>query len=186
MPINLETLIVGGMGGFASALLTQVISIIRDGKKDHKDVVYSALRIAVALERYAFLCHDHIMGVEGDLDRHQEAQEYNIPDMDDYPSDIDWRKIDIELSNEAMSFKNKVEITKSKILFAIMYENNNYMSVEEAAIVGVSAYAIAFRIRDRYGLPRLDEMEKEVSDMQNRNEYILKRRHNIEMAAMET
>lgn len=47
------------------------------------------------------------------------------------------------------------------------------------------AYSIAYRLREKYKLPKLEETEKEMLDLQRRNEYVLKRRHNIEIANAE-
>lgn len=130
MQFNWEALLVGGMGGVVSVMLTQLISIIRDRFTSRRNTLYGALRVAIVLERYAHACHSHIMTTEGDLDAGAEGKSYNIPDIDKYPEDVEWKYINTELANDALSVVNEISKTQSKLLFEIKYNNNKYQSIE--------------------------------------------------------
>lgn len=181
MQFTWETFVVSSLGGVVAALLTQLITFLRDNDKIRRDRAYSALRVALVLERYASACHSHIMVVQGDFEKGKRDGNYIIPSIDAYPDGIDWRHIDIKISDDALSIPHKIENIRSKNYFESIYENNDYGSEVDSAFIGVDAYAIACRLREKYGLPKNENEQPHIVEMRKQNALILKRRQEFAM-----
>lgn len=147
-----------------SALVTQVISWIRDLQKEKisskREAKYLALRVAVVLESFSIECAKIIT----DNHRYEGAEECSgsthscLPSPPEYPFDVDWKSLPPDLSDRVLSFVNEITLSKQDIEFMYDIDEERIVSTcsEHAGKCGYRALLIASSLRKQHDLPLFD------------------------------
>lgn len=135
-----------------AALLTQGLSSLRDWKKRKEDSGFALLYLALALESYANTCSDVISESElwDDSSEHAGSPQGNIPELPEYPANIEWKTIGIEFTTDALSFR--VDIEARRTMFTGEWEFGDEDTIVpdvrlEAARFGKEALRLAAEFR---------------------------------------
>jgi hypothetical protein len=149
--------------GFVTSALNHFAGSYLEGRKERRSVRrdsrYLAIRLAVILERFAIDCADIIaennsfLTPNGFLGR----RDSQLPTLQEYPSDIDWRSFEPELSVRIFSLPNEVSVSQGVISFADRLaggpDGSPSDTTNQAGLCGHRALHIANDLRERYQLP---------------------------------
>ncbi|SRR6266851_6809190 len=150
--------------GVITALLNNLLGWLRDWKKDHtstkRDPRYSAMRIAVILEKFAIECANVIS--DNDLykkaEGHAGAAHGTLPPLREFPADTDWKALDPALSARTLSLPNELSLADGTIKFWWDIEPGDqgillHACDLQAGKCGYIAWQLAADMRRGYGLP---------------------------------
>lgn len=153
--------------GVTAALFNQGITWLKDSRRDkaahQRERYYTALVLAVALERFAIDCASCVGDVRIELDELSRSglNSYDalttgaIPLLE-IPSGIDWRWIRPDLASAALALSPQVEVSNGSIRFIGSVASPDDASEEcirQAGMRGLEAWCIAEKIRPAYGIP---------------------------------
>ena len=145
--------------GATSAVLTAGRDWWKESASSRKAARYAALRIAVALEKFALECAELIEDQEIFDSSHGHAgkQHGNLPFFESYPLDIDWRVLKPDFASSALSVP--IELISASRTIAFMWEiapGESDTCTAEAARCGLRMWDLAKKMRAHYQLPPVD------------------------------
>lgn len=143
----------GILSAFATAFLSWLREIFAARFRDRNEASYLAMRIAVQLEGYAVTCFDYVISADEHFKQHSGASPKSPPEPLTYPSDANWRVLEVRLADEALSFLNEVSLARHSANFAAVFENNPFEQSREMEELGGRAWRLAVELRERYALP---------------------------------
>lgn len=153
--------------GVIAAVINQSISWIRDSRSEgatiKRDATYLAMRAAVILEQFAIMCAE-IIGdnlLYTDSDGYAGEQHGKLPELDQYPTDADWKSLDPSISARALSLPNEILLSDRTIATWEKLEPAEVLGAcnEQAGKCGYRAWLLASDLRRRYQLPGFDPTE---------------------------
>jgi hypothetical protein len=122
-------------------------------KKQSAD--FDAVRLAVALERFAYQCADRISDEQTWRDSGGNAGGafYELPSMG-FPSDVAWKNLELELVDRVLVLENDLmrseSIIKGELEHLTAPENKANEPREQAGLIGYRAHTLAQDLRARY------------------------------------
>jgi hypothetical protein len=121
--------------GIFAAIITSGLQWLREWRTErtHKarDAAYSAMRVAVILERFAIDCaniisDNHLHSSSGG---HAGSAHVELPHLIDYPADTDWKALDAFLAMRALSLRNDILLSEGVLNFHAKIERSPQISV---------------------------------------------------------
>ncbi|MGA2793937.1 MAG: hypothetical protein ABSE69_10445 [Roseiarcus sp.] len=124
-----------------------------------KDARYLAQRVAIILEKFAVHCGNSITDNElhDRSEGHAGERHLTLPAIGPFPAEADWKAIDTDLMDRALSMPNELALADQAILFwwnvvgdeeCMQTEANN-----RAGECGLRAWLLASELRRRCGIP---------------------------------
>jgi len=173
--------LVGGSSVLA-AVVTQVVSWVREWLGETKEGKFTALYIAIALEEYARTTATLL----GESETHEDSNGHagtahsNLAELPEYPQ-VNWQAFGIKRAEAAMGFRTEVDGQRSFIsgYWEFADEDEVVPEVQErAARLGLAAFALAARFRREHGLTALDQPDEwsTKNDLTRRHEKFVARR----------
>lgn len=107
--------------GVVAAVLTVGLTWLKETRSARRVRIYSAMQVAVALERFALACSKEL--ATNDLTNQQlppgeeEPIPPSFPDFPPYPSDVDWKSLPPGLMAEAIAMANDIENKRQNLSF---------------------------------------------------------------------
>lgn len=163
---NIVQLVLGT--GFVTALFNQGIGWVRDWRKDktvnNRMALYSAARLATQLESFCIVCARAIL----ESDRYTGSggrdgnEEFKIPELGDFPNDIEWKSIEPKLCAKVLTLRNIITLSHGEIHDGVYYLSpgdemeGHQVYCEQTGLRGFLAWQVAIDLRDHYGLPSFD------------------------------
>jgi len=158
--VSILTIILGS--GLFSSLVSFVLTAIRetwrDSKKAKAELAYTAAKLAVHLERFAFRCaskgseNDDYVDSKGAIG----APKVDIPRWVEYPAELDWRSMPASLAAQVLSFENERAVAQDSVRSARHSFGTDYEHTRDhCALVGWRAWTIAEKLRKAGKLPEL-------------------------------
>jgi hypothetical protein len=144
----------------------QIFVVIKDHYLASREGKFSALYAALFFEQYADLCSQRFGEKEAyDVtDRRVGADHNALPELADFPKEIDWHKVGIAMTEEAFAFRVAVNAAELSIFYH--YQNGSPEVGDRElkrclARLGLAALDVATRLRDsaKLTLPPDDEDE---------------------------
>ncbi|MBJ7415438.1 MAG: hypothetical protein JHC88_08300 [Niveispirillum sp.] len=108
------------LSAILAATLTQALIWLREfltaSKSLRADRVYTSLRIATILESFAVACAEQISASELHHDSSGAAgnKKGTLPEFPQYPSDINWKSLDADIADKALSLPMKINLSNKK------------------------------------------------------------------------
>lgn len=181
--------------GVIAAIVNQGITWFMGWKKESQANkrlrIYSALRIATLLEAFAINCRKGVADAavfsetngDGGIVRSQ------MPELEKYPQDVEWKIIDSKLCASVLSIPNEVNLCQMTIDHWLdegqfddhsgaFDEHQRFMIgtyIRETAKCGLRAWEMAKEIRKKYKLPTFDPKEISGHEMEDLKDYYLKK-----------
>lgn len=93
-----------------AACLTYGLGLFKDFLNRNRDADFAALYVALTLEDYASRCAS-VAGEIGDFwssSGNAGAQHENVPELNDFGSEIEWKALGVKLTSKALSFRVRV------------------------------------------------------------------------------
>lgn len=142
-----------------AAFLTYGLGLFKDWLNRNRDADFAALFVALSLEEYASRCASVVgdIGTFWSSSGNAGASHVNVPELESFKSDIEWKALGIKLTSKALSFRVRVAHTRE--MLSNLSEHINEEIVEEArdhsVKLGLEAIAIAetFRKTRKLGAP---------------------------------
>jgi hypothetical protein len=150
--------------GIVTALITQLLTWLRDLHKDNKTnarmASFSALRLAVELEAFSIACADAISDthLSESSEGHAGCAHTKIPKLSVFPEDIDWRTLDPSISAKVLTIRNEITTAQQKIDFwyEIDFDCVPNACLDQLGLLGYRAWMLAVELRKRHNIPLLD------------------------------
>lgn len=117
-----------------------------------REAKFSALYAALFFEEYAVAC-SHCMGEIDDSissGGHAGIDHQDLPDLPDWPKEIDWRQVGIRQTERAFGFRVQLEAAARKIAYLYDFDPPDGGAIElrdQLTARGLEALAIAADIR---------------------------------------
>ena len=151
--------------GLISAAWTTFWTFLTDHWKGAREGKATALRAAIALERYAIASFPvAYMGQDYYRERGQPWLN-EIYDTLDLPGDAEWKQVEPHLTDEALSFRNLVALAQIRGGHAKYFEGNPYQIDEETLNLGRRAWDISEKLRRRYSLPEQRDLKFQLKEL---------------------
>jgi len=140
-----------------AAFLTYGLGLVKDYLTQKRDADFAALYVALTLENYASRCAS-VLGDIGDFlssSGNAGAAHGNVPQLESFEGEIEWKALGIKLTSKALSFRVRVNHTRE--MLSDLSQHINEEIIEEArdhsVNLGLEAIAIAesFRKTRRLG-----------------------------------
>jgi len=152
---DLLTIILGG--GLFSALVSKLVELFLERKKQKEGVKYLALQLAFLFEGYAIDCASKISDHQMYTDSHGAAggTMAKIPEPPRLPESSSYEFLKSEMLNRVFAFPQICKIAQDTVTFVgdVQGEDEFWEAVEEEAIKIVSeALDIGRELRRNYGL----------------------------------
>lgn len=142
--------------GVFSAAASFALSSIGDGIKRWRTgktlARYTAMRCAVVLEQYATECWDTFAMANGEYDLHHDMTPQALPKAPVFPSDLDWKAISQDLSDEVLSFSNASSVSQTLAKYSEFWERNPFDFHSAAKERGYEALKLGGRLRNAHNL----------------------------------
>lgn len=146
--------------GLATALLNQGIGWWRETASQkstlERDARYLAIRVAVILERFAIDCADAIADQDlfSSSSGHAGRRHATIPKLAEYPSDADWKALRADLLASALTLRNEISLSDSKISFWEEIDRDCIPGEckQQCGKCGYIAWLLAADLRSHYAL----------------------------------
>ena len=151
--------------GIVTAVINQGAAWTRDWLKERstskRDARYIALRVAIVLETFALECahviSDHNMHETSG--GHAGQRHAGLPELQSYPSDLEWKALQQNLAARALSLPIEVKSAERSVAFMwdVTADQDSAMDScsEGAARCGLLAWKLAADLRQSYGYPPL-------------------------------
>jgi hypothetical protein len=148
--------------GVGAAAVQGFISLYRERRTTKAQASYMAMRLAVALESYAYACADFI-GKNNNASHRQDEEfpdwDVSLPELAPYPIDPDgWRAIDPTIAGRCLNLPNKIHASQGLIGSIIEFKPEDlgdYLK-QQAAARGWEAWQLATQLRGKYGIEPAD------------------------------
>lgn len=164
--------------GLVSAVVGVSVPWIRDAitekKRMKREARYAAIRIAVELERYSQDCWALIQRMDGETERAVTPVNPSLPDLPNFPPDIEWKALKQDLAAEVLSFSNGVRRASHAAEYSRAFESNPYDYEVQANVLGADAYRIAMHVREKYQLQPEVFFQEEADQMAEQREKYYK------------
>lgn len=140
-----------------ATLLNQGIVQFLDHRRRRETARLSALYAANALERYCEQCAHHLGEKETYISSSGHAgQDWGcLPDLPEYPADIDWKRLGIPFTERMFAFRTGLESVQTMIS-AYYYEDppdgGDHHVLEQLSKKGLEAGQLARDIRSEFNL----------------------------------
>lgn len=131
-------------------------------RQRNKDAAYLAMQLAVILEAFVIKCMFKDYHNTEELGEGGHELEIDLPQLEAFPRDSDWKSIDPVLAERAMSFPNKIASANESSLFESLREGNKIASASKLAPIAAVALALATDLRRRYSIApaKIDNVDK--------------------------
>ena len=98
----------------------------------------------------------------GDFEATPEEDMPEFPEIQAYPSDLDWRDLSPELTSRCLTFPTEVEHATFKVAQAIAFDAVAWLREMHFQLPrrGIRAGALAYDLRRAYGLPMLSAADQ--------------------------
>ncbi|CAN7342464.1 hypothetical protein [Bosea sp. LjRoot237] len=151
---------IGGLSGITAAAAKWAIDAFWvERRKNQSDALYAAIRTTVILERYVQQSEAHMSDREVEHERMGRLNDVGeLPSLDPFPPDVNWRAFDTELTFKVLSFPGRIAGAQAACERAAAESQNYYDSGDEAKKLGLGAWEIALAIRSRYKLGANDKV----------------------------
>lgn len=145
------------MSGIVSAVLTQLLISLREGRTLGRERNVACAKLAANLETYAIHCSDYMfdIGNHYSSDGHAGAQHGSLPPFA-VPEGIEWKAISPTLVSEHFAFQNLINHANG----CIQDEWDNafpgddvYQGEKQCARIGIAALDLAGQFRAEAKLP---------------------------------
>lgn len=139
-----------------AAILTAVVTWVREGLATNKAGNFAALYLSMALETYAADCSSMLWDVHNHDDSHGEhgAPHRNIPKMAPYPEEINWEALGLQYAQPAMQFQIDVENDRANL--SGLWDFDDEQAIHDARVCaadrGLEALELAGNFRRSRGL----------------------------------
>lgn len=136
----------------AVAVLTQAFTIGREKLAQRADQRFSALHVALALERYGGECA-HVLGEKETFissDGHHGEDWGTIPSLPDWPDAIEWKRLGIKNTEKVFALRVEVDAAKARISDQYDFDppdGGDGAVIDDAIRFGLRALALAADIR---------------------------------------
>ncbi|AZO54751.1 MULTISPECIES: hypothetical protein [unclassified Mesorhizobium] len=151
--------------GVLSAAWTTLWTWVAEGRQRKANARYVAMRAAISLEDYAIRCWQLLYSGPEHLKQTGSPMAQDVPELESMPDSADWVNVDPTLANEALSFSNSVSIVQIIVAHARHLENNPFDAETYAKERGQAAWAIAERLRRKYGLDDRADQRKQLAEL---------------------
>ena len=139
----------------ATAVVTagaaQVALLLKDHWLQSREGKFSSLYAALFFEEYAQQCSYYLSDIQDTIAQsHDGLHSVAMPPVPDFPTEIDWRKVGIRLTEDAFAFRVAVASAQSSINYASNIdppEGGQFEVQVELAAKGLKALDLARRIR---------------------------------------
>lgn len=145
--------------GVAAAIINQLLGWLKDSRREKAKVEvdkrYTALRLAVALERFAIQCADQIAVIDSEIRRASmggvapECHSIVFPSLR-VPEVDDLRWISSDLASEILAVPPQIDFSKGAIDWAWENDGPDDMAAEyqlQLALRGLESWDLAFKVR---------------------------------------
>lgn len=169
--------------GVVAAVVSKGMELYFGGRKEKENEErlrrYSAIRIAVELERFAVRCDevadevDNYIRTSEDEDLKLGKAHSQIPRLGNFSEDIDWKLIEVDLCAKILTFRNEIELCQKTIngwWEVCEFERFNHAVLSESAKCGYQSWELARRIRGEYQLPPFDPEKFAMTTMKDLRE----------------
>jgi hypothetical protein len=142
--------------GVGSAVAQALMPLYRDRRMRRKHAAYMAMRLAVAMENFAWACANFIQDNHNARippDEEYPAWEIALPELPAYPEDVDgWRALAPKLAGRVFGMRNKLNESNSTIRNIIEFNKAElgWVLDEQAASRGLEAWRMAVDLRRTY------------------------------------
>lgn len=126
----------------------------RDRRKSERQFI--ALFSAVALEEFALRCANLAEEILAGHESYGQINADQLPPPPVYPADCDWRLMDLQDTEDLMSFLNAIKMLQADANYARLFENNPWALQTNCIKLGRRARTLANDLRAKYGLPEKD------------------------------
>lgn len=155
---------IAGIGGIIAAIVNQVLrwwlDAFTERRKRSADTVYLAMRVVVILERFASACESHLRERDILQDTVGIKGTGQLPRLDEYPSDVDWRYFRTNFAMWALALPARIESAQNACFRAELESDNFWHSEVEALRLGLDAWLLAGKIRSFYRLGSDRELQQ--------------------------
>lgn len=150
--------------GIVTFALNTAYSTYKDRTAAKLDVQHTALRVALALEKYAIACGTCLSdsGTWHASGGSDGAAISKLPELE-LPAGIDWKRLDHTLANRALSLDNVINYGNGAIHFELGYNDPDERCVQgelQAGHCGYLAIRMAQELRNKYRLPPMEPLSK--------------------------
>ncbi|MBK1839976.1 hypothetical protein JHL17_21450 [Azospirillum sp. YIM B02556] len=152
--------------GVLSAILNSIISHYLTSRNEEKiesnrvkrEGTFLAIRLATTLEGFAHECQNLMASNQNYFTTGGAVGNMYImlPKIPEYPTDSDWKCLNVDLAEAALSFRNEVKEAQYYIDFEIEINDNEGGANEFIVVsrrIGIASLKIAELLRKNYGLP---------------------------------
>lgn len=142
-----------------AAFLTYGLGLFKDWLNRNRDANFAALFVALSLEDYASRCASVVgdIGTFWSSSGNAGTAHGNVPELENFKSDIEWKALGIKLTSEALSFRVRVGHTREMLSDLSQHINEEIIDEarEHSITLGLEAIAVAesFRKARRLGDP---------------------------------
>lgn len=140
-----------------AAVITQLVTIVRDHRKTKREAAFTALFVAIALEDYASTCSNLISDSENfdSTDGQVGKAHGKVAELPDYPASVEWKPFGIDDTTKVLSFR--VDVDNTRAMLSDMWDFQDEDSIvplvrEQSARLGRDALALAADLRQRWRL----------------------------------
>lgn len=198
MPVGMEIedIVKLALGsGVIAAIVNQVITWFIGWKKELQENTrlrnYSALRIATLLEAFAINCRKGVAEADLFIETNGAGGKFEsqMPELEKYPQDVEWKIIDPKLCASVLSVPNEVALCQMTIDHwidegqfddhaGVFTEDQIFVIsiyIRETAKCGWWAWEIAKEARKKYELPIFEPKEISGHELKDLKNYYLKK-----------
>lgn len=153
--------LIGLIGVVVGSFLTAAKDWMFSYRATKKKARYLAIRVVCVLDQFIDRCVDASIDEVVDEDRQPYYVCGPIPDITDFPDDVDWKSIEADLSYEILSLPSKIEFAKQNIrsiseFDSPPYDETNEKMKYEIATLGVLTCDLSSKLRKKYEIPHRD------------------------------
>lgn len=146
----------GILSGAVSTAISGGIELYRGRDKRRSERQFIALFSAVALEEFALRCANLAEEILAGHETYGQINADKLPPPPVYPADCDWRLMDLQDTEDLMSFLNAIKMMQADASYARIFEDNPWALQTNCIKLGRRARGLANGLRAKYDLPAKD------------------------------
>lgn len=153
--------------GVVAAALTVGLTWLKETLSARRTRIYSAIQVAVALERFALACSSELAANNLTNQQLPPGEEETIPpsfpDFPSYPPDVDWKSLPPDLMAEAIAMANDVENKRQNLTFLwnATGDADDYSLISIQRIAETAIFSIDLAKKLRSGVRTTFNLERE-------------------------
>lgn len=154
------------LGIFLGIFLKSLYDYIMISKNNNSEATYAAIRILCVLDEFIEDCVK-VSYDDGETDS-EGIYHYrsDLPDIIDYPSDINWKSMDHNLVFEILNINNLILDSQNYLRVAIdhwidpPYDDLGGERKYQYSSLGLIAINISEKLRKKYSIPEIEKINK--------------------------